>query len=111
MQSLVGFNYKFASGRAYNDPNKAEFMGEKTRNYSNLSLNWAWLISQQTIFYCSATNVLGHNAVFNYDYSREPNPAGQFERQAIKPDAKHFFFAGLFITISKNKKKNQLKNL
>lgn len=111
LRSQVGFNYKFASGRAYNNPNETEFMGEKTKHYSNLSLSWSWLISQQCIFHCSTTNVLGHNAIFNYDYSSKPNSAGQFERQAIKPDTKHFFFAGLFITISKNKKKNQLKNL
>jgi len=111
LRSQVGFSYKFASGRAYNDPNETEFMGKRTKHYSNLSLNWAFLISQQTIFYCSATNVLGQNAIFNYEYSREPNSAGQFERQAIKPSTKHFFFAGLFITLSKNKKKNQLENL
>lgn len=111
LRSQIGFNYKFASGRAYNNPNETAFMTEKTKNYSNLSLSWSWLISPQCIFHCSATNVLGQSAVFNYDYSSQPNSAGQFERQAIKPDTKHFFFAGLFITISKNKKKNQLKNL
>jgi hypothetical protein len=111
LQSQVGFNYKFASGRAYNNHNEEEFMGEKTKHYSNLSLSWSWLISQQCIFHCSATNALGQNAIYNYNYSSKPNSAGQFERQAIRPDTKHFFFAGLFITLSKNKKKNQLKNL
>jgi len=111
LRSLIGISYNFASGRPYNDPNSAKFMSRETQNYNNLSLNWSWLISQQTIFYCSATNILGHNNIYNYDYSNKPNSAGQFERQAITPDTKHFFFAGLFITISKNKKKNQLKNL
>ncbi|MRT94758.1 hypothetical protein EMN46_17675 [Ancylomarina sp. 16SWW S1-10-2] len=111
LRSQVGFNYKFASGRAYNDPNETAFMAEKTKHYSNLSLSWSWLISKQCIFHCSATNVLGQNAIYNYDYSSKPNATGQFERQAIKPDTKRFFFAGLFITLSKNKKKNQLNNL
>ena len=111
LRSQVGMSYKFASGRPYNDPNETGFMKQETKNYNNLSLNWSWLISQQTIFYCSATNILGHNNIFSYDYSSQPNVNGKYDRAAIRPNNKHFFFAGLFITISSNKMKNQLDNL
>jgi len=111
LRSQVGMSYKLASGRPYNDPNETGFMKQETKNYNNLSINCSWLISQQTIFYCSATNILGHNNIFSYDYSSQPNMNGQFDREAVRPSNKHFFFAGLFITISSNKMKNQLDNL
>jgi outer membrane cobalamin receptor len=111
LRSQVGMSYKFASGRPYNDPNESSFMKQETKNYNNLSLNWSWLITQQTIFYCSATNILGHNNIFTYDYSNQANANGRFDRQAVRPNNKHFFFAGLFISISRNKMKNQLDNL
>ena len=111
LRSQVGMSYKFASGRPYNNPNESGFMKQETKNYTNLSLNWSWLISQQTIFYCSATNILSQNNIFSYDYSSQANVNGKYNREAIRPNSKHFFFAGLFITISSNKKKNQLDNL
>ncbi|MFA8435065.1 MAG: TonB-dependent receptor domain-containing protein [Marinifilaceae bacterium] len=111
LRSQIGMAYNFASGRPYHDPNQTEFMARKTKNYNSLNLNWAWLISKQTIFYCSATNVLGHKNIFGYDFANQPNATGQFDRQAIKPYAKHFFFAGLFITINKDKRSNMLNTL
>ncbi|OSY88602.1 TonB-dependent receptor [Tenacibaculum holothuriorum] len=112
-KSQVGFSYNFASGRNYTNPNKDinGFLNEQTKNYNSVSLNWAYLLSQQKILYFSVNNVLGTENVFGYNYKNTPNPNGMFERQAITPAADRFFFVGFFWTISDNKKDNQLNNL
>lgn len=46
-----------------------------------------------------------------YDYKNTPNTNGNFDRQAIVPNADSFFFVGFFWTISDDKKSNQLDNL
>ncbi|MDX8553505.1 TonB-dependent receptor [Tenacibaculum sp. 1B UA] len=110
-KSQVGMSYNFASGRSYTNPNKGGFLNQKTKNYNSVSLNWAYLISQQKILYFSVNNVLGTQNVFGYNYKNTPNSAGTFNRQAIIPSADSFFFVGFFWTISDNKKDNQLNNL
>ncbi|MGG6231537.1 TonB-dependent receptor [Tenacibaculum sp. SDUM215027] len=110
-KSQVGLSYNFASGRSYTNPNKGGFLNQKTRNYNSVSVNWAYLISQQKILYFSVNNVLGTQNVFGYNYKNTPNSTGMYERQAIKPSADRFFFIGFFWTISDNKKDNQLNSL
>ncbi len=110
-RSQVGFSYNYGSGRPYNDPNKTEFLGEKTKSYNNLSVNWAYLLSQQKILYISISNVAGFNNVNGYQYANSPNDLGVFERRMIRPNADTFFFVGFFWTISQDNKSNQLDNL
>ena len=110
-RSQIGFTNSFSSGRPYNNPNETQFMNRKTKGYNNLSFNWAYLISQQKILYFSVSNVLGTQNVFGYDYARNPDSNGFYNRKEIIPTADHFFFVGFFWTISKDKKDNQLKNL
>lgn len=111
LRSQVGFTYNFTSGRPYDDPNTSGFMNQKTGNYYNLSFNWAYLLSPQKILYFSASNILGHRNVFNYEYASDKNALGIYERQAVTPAADRFFFVGFFWTLSKDKTKNQLKTL
>ncbi|KAB1153486.1 TonB-dependent receptor [Tenacibaculum aiptasiae] len=110
-KSQVGFSYNFASGRTYTNPNEPGFLNNKTKNYNSVSVNWAYLLSQQKILYFSVNNVLGTQNVFGYNYKNTPNVNGTFDRQAITPNADTFFFVGFFWTISDNKKDNQLNNL
>lgn len=86
-------------------------MEGKTRNYTSLSFNWAFLLSPQKILYFSASNILGYKNVFNYEYASTLNAADQYDRQAITPAADSFFFVGFFWTISKDKTKNQIDSL
>ena len=111
LKSQVGFSYNFASGRNYTNPNEIGFLNNKTKNYNSVSLNWAYLIDQQKILYFSVNNVLGTQNVFGYNYKNTAEPNGNFNRQAITPNADRFFFVGFFWTISDNKKSNQLDNL
>lgn len=110
-KSQIGFTNSFSTGRPYNNPNETQFMNGKTKSYNNLSFNWAYLLSQQKILYFSVSNVLGAQNVYGYDYAKNPNSNGVYNRTAITPTADRFFFVGFFWTISNDKRDNQLKNL
>ncbi|MDG1038549.1 MAG: TonB-dependent receptor [Polaribacter sp.] len=110
-KSQIGFSYNFASGRNYTNPNEVGFLNNQTKNYNSLSVNWAYLIDAQKILYLSVNNVLATQNVFGYNYKNTAEPNGNFDRQAIIPNADRFFFLGFFWTISDNKKTNQLDNL
>jgi hypothetical protein len=111
LRSQLSITNSFATGRPYNNPNEAIFMNRRTKGYNNLSLGWAYLISQQKILYFSASNVLATQNVFGYEYANAVNTNGVYERREIRPTADQFFFVGFFWTISDNKKDNQLNNL
>ena len=110
-KSQLGFSYSINSGRPYNNPNETVFMNGKTKEYSNLSFNWAYLLSTQKILYFSVSNVLGTQNVYGYQYANNPDSKGVYNRMEITPTADRFFFLGFFWTISTDKNENQLKNL
>ncbi|HSP39802.1 MAG TPA: TonB-dependent receptor [Gillisia sp.] len=110
-RSQLGFSYNYSSGRPFNDPNTNQFMAGRTKDYNNLSFNWAYLLSQQKILYFSVSNIAGSKNVFGYEYSGSPDQNGIFKSRAITPTADRFFFLGFFWTISDNKESNQLENL
>lgn len=110
-RSQLGITNTTLSGRPYHNPNLDGYMQGKTRAYNNLSLSWAYLLSQQKILYFSVSNVLGTQNVFGYEYSRQPDANGVYQSREIVPTADQFFFVGFFWTISSDKKSNQLNNL
>jgi len=110
-KSQVGFSYQFASGRTYTNKNIEGFLQEKTKNFNSISLNWAYLISQQMILYASINNVFGFNNINGYQYSRTPDSNGFYNRRALLPATDQFFFIGLFWTLSDDGTENQLDNL
>ena len=110
-KSQIGFSYGFASGRTYSDSNKEGFLNSKTSSYNSISLNWAYLISQQKILYFSINNALGFKNINGYQYSNTADMNGNFTRRALKPAADQFFFIGFFWTISDSGTDNQLNKL
>lgn len=110
-RSQLGMSYSYGSGRPYNNPNTSDFYAEITKDYHNLSLNWAYLIDQQKILFLSVNNVLGTRNIGNYQYANTPDAQGNFDRRAISPSADSFFFVGFFWTLSSDNKSNQLNNL
>ncbi|MFP9098653.1 carboxypeptidase-like regulatory domain-containing protein [Flavobacterium sp. RHBU_24] len=111
MRSQLGVTYSYNSGRPYDNPNESAFMAGRTKSYNNLSVSWAYLLSQQKILFFSVSNVLGYDNVFGYTYATTAGNDGQFARQAITQPASRFFFVGFFWTISDDKKANNLDNL
>ena len=110
-KSQVGASYNYGSGRAYTNPNMPGFLQEKARDFNSLSLNWAYLITQQKILYVSVNNVFGFQNINGYQYSNTANVQGAFDRRALQPAADQFFFVGFFWTISDDGKENQLDTL
>ena len=111
LTSQLSFTYSLASGRPYNNPNTAEFMNERSRVYHNLSASWSYLITQQKILFISISNVPRFQNEFGYRYASQVNSMGSYNSEQIRPNDDQFFFVGLFITMSKDKAKNQLDNL
>lgn len=111
LRSQVGLTHSFTSGRPYDNPNETTFMNGKTKAYNNLSLSWAYLMSQQKILYLSVSNVLGTQNVYGYEYANTADTNGVYKSKPIVPTADRFIFIGFFWTISKDKKTNQLDNL
>ena len=110
-KSQIGFSYQYGSGRTYTDLNEPGFLQKKTKGYNSLSLNWAYLISQQKILYASVNNVFAFKNVNGYQYANTPDINGNFARRELLPAADQFFFVGFFWTISDDGKDNQLDNL
>ncbi len=111
LRSQLGLTYTFGSPRRYNDPNLATFNSEKTNAYHNLSMNISYLMKTNVIVYFSMTNLTGRKNIFGYEYAQEPNDNGVYVSQEIVPPADRFLFLGVFITLSKGNKMNQLPNL
>ncbi|MCP4459615.1 MAG: TonB-dependent receptor [Cytophagales bacterium] len=111
IKTQVGASYSFNSGRPYNDPNAEKFNGSRTKNYSDLSFNFAYIYKQNVILYVSATNLLGRNNVFGYEFEDEAGIDDFYESRPITQPAKRFLFVGLFITLTRDQAKNNLENL
>ncbi|MFT5819528.1 MAG: hypothetical protein ACI8ZM_000753, partial [Crocinitomix sp.] len=84
-RSLVGASFNYSSPRYYNDPNKGEFNSEKMKAYQTLNLNWTYLYRENVIFYASASNVLGYQQEFGYEFASTPNVEGIYEKRIIQP--------------------------
>lgn len=110
-KSQVGFSYQYGSGRTYTDLNKPGFLQSTTKSYNSLSLNWAYLLSQQKILYFSVNNALAFKNVNGFQFANTPDANGNFARRELRPAADQFFFVGFFWTISADGKDNQLDNL
>lgn len=98
--TAFGATYAFQSPRPYHDPNRPGFNQGRTPIYHDLSMNASYLTNlwgNFTILYVSATNVLGLNQTFGYQFGVEPGPDGLFPSRAIRPPARRFLFVGLFI--------------
>ncbi|SKB99616.1 TonB-dependent receptor [Dyadobacter psychrophilus] len=111
MKSLLGTSWSWNSGYTYNDPNLPGEMQRKTKAYSDLSLSISYLPKPNVILHVACSNVLGRQNVFGYQYASQPDEEGSYAGKPVGQGAKRFLFAGLFITLSKDKKANQLNNL
>lgn len=111
LRSMVGGSFTYSSPRVFNDPNQTEFNVSKMKPFHSLNLNWSFLFRENVIFYFSATNVLGYEQEYGYEFASTPNTDGVYEKSVIKPPQKRFFILGCFITLSKSGNKNQLDKI
>lgn len=100
INTQIGMSFTGASGRPFDDPNSPAFMEEKTKMYSDLSLNFSHIFyigNQYSVLYCSVNNVLGNDAVLNYRPTGIADAEGNYSLIPIKRDLKRFVFIGLFL--------------
>lgn len=100
ISTQVGASVTAASGRPYNDPNSKKFMGEKTKPYTDLSLNFShvfYLGNQYSVLYCSVNNVLGNDNALSYRPTGIADAQGNYSLIPVKRDIKRFVFVGLFL--------------
>lgn len=111
LKSQIGTSYAFNDGYKFTDPNIPGEMNSKTSAFQNLSISWSYLPKPNLIIHAAVTNVLGNENIFGYSFAQNPNEQGQFESLPIGQPAPRFLFLGIFLTLSKDKKANQLNNL
>jgi outer membrane receptor for ferrienterochelin and colicin len=95
-----GFSFTAASGRPYNNLSSTEFMGEKTKHYTDLSLNMShvfYIGNQYSVLYCSVNNVAGNDNVLSYRPSGVADAQGNYTMIPVKRDLKRMVFIGLFL--------------
>jgi hypothetical protein len=100
INTLAGASFTAASGRPFNDPNSTAFMKEKTKSYSDLSLNFSHIFyigNQYSVLYCSVNNVLGNDNVLSYRPTGIADAQGNYSLIPVKRDLKRFVFIGLFL--------------
>lgn len=100
INTQVGLSYTAASGRPYNNPNSTKFNSERTKMYSDLSLNFSHIFyigNQYSVLYCSVNNVLGHDNVLSYRLTNIADAQGNYSLIPVKRDLKRMMFVGLFL--------------
>ena len=107
MHTQFGFTYSYGSGRRYFDPNQPGYNQATLPAYQDLSLNASYLTNwfgQFTIVYVSASNILGRQNIYGYNYAASPDASGQRPSSAVIPPAPRMLFVGVFISINKTSK-------
>ncbi|MFA9372484.1 MAG: carboxypeptidase-like regulatory domain-containing protein [Labilibaculum antarcticum] len=99
LKAYAGATHSYASGRPYQNPNKAGFINSKAPEYHSLDCNMTFLLSKNVILYSSVTNVLGRENVYGYTYSNTANTEGIYNRKPIVNSRKQFYYVGIFISL------------
>lgn len=100
INTQVGASFSAASGKPYNNTNSKEFNNERTKAYTDLSMNFShvfYLGSQYSVLYCSVNNVLGSNNILSYRTSGETDSHGNYTLIPVRRNYKRVIFLGLFI--------------
>ena len=93
----MGLTYTFATGRPYFNPNNPVFLGDRAKNYQNLSLNASILtniFNNFTVIFFSIDNLLGYENIYGYNFSTDGTRSSP-----IIPPALRTAFIGLFISL------------
>ena len=104
IKSNVGLTYHYLSGRPFYNPNKSDdnFMTDKTKSYTDLSANYALDLSNfiklPVTFFFSATNILGENHIYGYNYSTTPDSNNQYTLYPVKSLAKRFYTVAILFS-------------
>jgi hypothetical protein len=107
LKSLLSTSYNITSGAPYYNESSPYEQWGNTPFRNRLDFSWSYLPVSWIIINAGCQNILGSENIYGYQYSKTQTGI----RQAVTNPDKRFFFLGVFITFSHNKKLNQLKNL
>jgi hypothetical protein len=102
LNTQASITYNYTSGRPYNNPNKADFMSEKTKSFHNLSCNLSYitnLFGYFTVVHLSVNNVPGLNNIYTYRYSETTDNDGFYKAIPVKSMMQRSIILGVFISI------------
>jgi hypothetical protein len=100
INTQFGASYTAASGRPYNNPNTSAFNSERTKVYTDLSLNLSHIFyigNQYSVLYCSVNNVLGNDNALSYRPTGIADNDGNYSLIPVKRNLKRMVFVGLFL--------------
>lgn len=86
LRSQLSGTYTYSSGRSYFNPVNPVFLGDKTRDFHNLSLGISYLpnwVREFAVVNFTITNILGFNQVYGYRYSYDGS-----RRETVLPPSK-----------------------
>lgn len=92
--------YQYSSGRPYLDP---AGVNRFTKDFNNMSMNISYLtrvFDKFTVLFLSVSNILGFDQVYGYHFVKSENGADTYAMTPIKPPAKRFIVAGVFISLN-----------
>jgi hypothetical protein len=95
----AGLTYSYTSGRPYYNPNREEFLTDRTPSVHNLSFSASKIMTIRgnfAVLYMAVDNILNTRNVFTYRYT----PDGR-TRYAIGPQSYRSFFVGMQIMLAK----------
>lgn len=107
LKSLLSANYAISSGMPYYNTSSPYNELGQTPLHNSLSVSWSYLPKPGLVIHFACQNVFGYNNIYGYEYSSVYPGI----RQEIGNPEKRFLILGVFLTLSHNKKLNQLKNL
>lgn len=100
LMSLVGVTYTFSKGRTYFNPNNPEFLGDRAKDYHNLSMSFSYLtniFNSFAVVFFSIDNIIGYNNIFGYRYSTD----GSISSPVLAPSLRSAFI-GMFISLGES---------
>ncbi len=97
--TMLSATYAYANGKPYYNPNNPDFLGDRTPDYHNLSIQVSYLRAIGkwfAVFYLSVDNVTNQKNIFGYRYSADGN-----QRYAIEPAMYRTVFFGVNLSLTK----------
>ena len=113
----LNLTYTYATGRPHNfmlDSMAKYTLADrgKTKDFNSLNFSAEWVPSAGNakaktflVLFASASNVLGYNSVYGYNYSYN----GQY-KMAITPPANRFYFIGCFLSWGVDRSQDAINN-
>jgi hypothetical protein len=99
IQTNISLSYFYSSGRTYYNPGNLVFLGDKSRDYQNLSLSISYLTNIKkmfTVIYLSVDNITDRHNISGYRYSADGSL-----RYPVVPASYRTIFFGINMSLTK----------